>query len=213
MNEQAPTLEAKTRDRTGSRYSQRIRKQGGLPAVVYGHGEGPVSVAIDAKDAIGHIVQGEKVFELKMGDKSQTVLLKDIQYDYLGSNIIHADFARVDMDERVEIRVPIKLIGDAVGLKSAGAILMHTLNEIEIECRVANLPEEMEVDISSVDVGQTLTAGDIKLPLDTMKLLTDPNAIVVQIVTQAEEVSDEQADVEGADQPDVITEKKAEDEQ
>ncbi len=213
MNEQAPILEAKTRDRTGSRYSQRIRKQGGLPAVVYGHGEGPVSVSLDARDAIGHIIQGEKVFELKMGDKSQTVLLKDIQYDYLGSNIIHADFARVDMDERVEIRVPIKLIGDAVGLKSAGTILMHTLNEIEIECRVANLPEEIEVDISSVDVGQTLTAGDIKLPLDTMKLLTDPDSIVVQIVTQAEEVSDEQADVEGTDQPDVITEKKDEGEE
>ena len=210
MQNTAPTLPAKTRPRTGSRYARRIRQQGGLPAIVYGHGESPEPISLVAIDTIRHIAKGEKVFELDMEGKIQTVLLKDLQYDYLGSNIVHADFARVNMDERVEVRVPIRLVGDAVGLKSVGAILMHTLNEIEIECRVANLPDEFEVDISAVDVGQTMTAGDIPLPLSTMNLLTDPNAIIVQIVMQAEAPSEEEETVEGEEQPDVITEKKEE---
>src|SRR5688572_1126775 len=132
MHEKSPELTAKKRERVGSRYSSRIREQGGLPAIVYGHKEEPVPVSLDAREALAHITKGEKVFRLRMdGTKGepQTVLLKELQFDYLGSRIVHADFARVSLTDRVTVKVPVHLIGEAKGLKTAGAILMHPTSE------------------------------------------------------------------------------------
>src|SRR6188508_2045255 len=129
----APSLNAGRREKLGSRYTRRYREQGKLPAVVYGHGATPVPVVVDAKETLTHITKGEKVFTLSIeGEKaSQTVLLKDLGYDYLGTNIIHADFARVDLNERVHVRVHVTLLGDPKGLKTAGNILMHPTNEVD----------------------------------------------------------------------------------
>lgn len=216
MHEKAPVLTAKKRERLGSRYCQRIRKQGGLPAIVYGHGEQPIPVYLNFREAVRYINAGEKVFRMELQDgqesfKDQVVLLKDLQFDYLGTNIVHADFARVDLNERVHTRVPIHLIGDAKGLKTAGNILMHPTTQVDIECRVADIPDHVEVDISELDVGHAITASEIKLPKPDMKMLTDPHAIVAQCVVQLEVKGEEAAVVsaEGA-QPEVITAKKPE---
>jgi large subunit ribosomal protein L25 len=141
------------------------------------------------------------------------VLLKELQFDYLGTNVVHADFARVDLEERVAVRVPIHLVGEAIGLKSVGAILMHPTNEIEIECKVANLPDYLEVNIAGLEAGGSLHARDIPLPLPTMKLLSDPGLIVAQIVSthlQGGETPAEAVQVAGQSQPEVITERKHE---
>jgi large subunit ribosomal protein L25 len=214
--ETAPVLSAKRRERTGSRYCARVRQAGGLPAIVYGHGEAPVSIALDGTDTINHLTKGEKVFKLQLDDESDTqvVIIKALQFGHLGNNIVHADFARVDFDERIEVRVTVHLVGEAVGLAEAGAILMHPTNELEIECRVANLPSTIEVDVSELEAGSILHAGEITLPLPTMKLVTDPKAIVAQIVVQAqvEEEPEEAAEVTGDAEPEVLTEKKEEEE-
>src|ERR1051325_2032173 len=99
MHEQSPVLTAKKRERLGTRYSARIRGTGGLPAILYGHKEEPLPVYLDSREALGHISKGEKVFRFQMdGAKdSQTVLLKDVQFDYTGNKIVHADFARVSL--------------------------------------------------------------------------------------------------------------------
>ncbi len=210
MSDGTPTLTAETRERTGSRYSKRLRDAGKLPAIVYGHGETPVAIALDHKEALSHFAKGEKVFSLSVGGKAQNVLLKDLGYDYLGNNIVHADFARVDLDERVDVRAHLHFVGNAKGLKKAGAILMKPITELELNCTVANLPDEIEVDISDLDVGDAIHAGEIKLPKSTMKLLNEPDAVVVQIVVQAEEEAEgEGAEVsDDAAQPAVIGEKK-----
>jgi large subunit ribosomal protein L25 len=217
MNQNTPVLNAKRRERVGTRYCNRIRRAGGLPAVVYGHGEAPVAIQLDATDALLHVGKGEKVFQIQLeGDGDpQVVLLKELQFDHLGTNVVHADFARVDLDETVEVRVPIHLVGEAIGLKTAGAILMHPTNEVEIECRVVNLPEFIEVDVSALEAGHALHASDITLPLPTMKLITEPGAIVAQIVVQThtEEVAAAPAEAAAASapaQPEVITERKKE---
>ncbi len=216
MHEKAPLLKASHRDKLGSRYSQRVRKAGGLPAVVYGHGQNPVSITLDAREALTHIKSGEKVFRLdfpgtKDKDEGQMVLLKDLQFDYLGTNIVHADFARVDLNERVRTRVAIHLIGEAKGLKQAGAILMHPNNEVEVECRVVDLPDFVEVRIDELDVGHAITAADIKLPKADMKMITDSHSIVAQIIIQQEVVVAEATPAAaGTAEPEVITAKKAE---
>ena len=174
MSDTTTQLSAKKRERTGSRYSQRIRNAGGLPAVVYGHKEEPISISLDAHEAIMHITRGEKVFELDIEGASQHVLLKDLGYDYLGTNIIHADFARVDLNERVQTKAHLRFIGDALGLKTSGAIMMHPSTELELDVLVSNIPDHIDVDVSEMEVGDIIHASDVKLPLESMKLLTDP---------------------------------------
>lgn len=214
MHEKAPLLSASTRDKFGSRYCARLRDQGQLPAVLYGHKEAPVPITIPMRDAVSHITKGEKVFRLDFPgakDQTQMVLLKELQFDYLGTNIVHADFARVSLTERVKTRVAIHLVGEAKGLKQAGAILMHPTNEVEVETTIAELPDFLEVNIAELDVGHAITAAEVQLPNATMKMITDPHSIVAQIVIQLEEKVAEAA-VVGADAaaPEVLTAKKAE---
>jgi len=214
MQDEATQLHAKKRDRQGSRYAARERKAGRLPAVVYGHKEDPVSVSLDAKETLTYISKGEKVFALDIdGGKTETVLLKDLQFDHLGTDVIHADFARVDLDERVIVHPRIKLVGDAKGLKKAGAVLMHPTGYIEIECTVANLPEVIEVDVSDLDVGDSISAGEITLPKPTMVLKTDAESVLATITVVSEQEADTSAEAaDTAAEPEVTTGKKAEDE-
>lgn len=207
------TLEAKTRDKVGSRYARRARTAGELPIVLYGHKQGPVHLSINAKTALLHFEDGEKVFILSIGGKQENALLKDLQFDYLGTNVIHADFERVDLDEEVETNLSITLKGDAVGLKSEGAILFSNMNEILVKCKVRDILEHIDVDISGLEAGDSIHAGDIKLPAG-MTLMDDAEDTVcsIQIIKEQEAVGEE-AEVEGAGPagPEVITEKKEED--
>ncbi|MDF1870505.1 MAG: 50S ribosomal protein L25 [Phycisphaerales bacterium] len=210
MSDTTPTLTAAKRERTGSRYSRRLRESGSLPAVVYGHKEEPVSIALDMHETMLHLKKGEKLFELDLEGTKQHVLLKDLGYDYLGTNIIHADFSRVDLNERVDTRAHLTFVGEAAGLKTSGAIMMHPINDIELNVLISNLPDHIDVDVSEMEVGDVLHASDVKLPLESMKLLTDPDTIIAQIVMKAvqEDDTDESGEVsaEGAS-PEVIGEK------
>lgn len=212
MHEQAPILEASLRERTGSRYTQRVRANGMLPGVIYGHKETPVSIALHAKDTLNHILKGEKVFRISLDSgEPEIVLLKDVQFGYLGNDIIHADFARVSLTERVHTRVHISLVGEAKGLKRAGAILIHPVTEIELDVQVSNIVDHIDVDVTELDVEGIIYASQVKLPISTMKLLTDPKAIVAQIVMSAAgDDSSEAADVSAAAAPEVLTERKKE---
>ncbi len=215
MHEKAPMLKASHREQHGSRYCQRLRDKGELPAVVYGRGKNPVSITLNMREAVSHFTKGEKVFRLDMPgvkdiDEGQMVLLRDLQFDYLGNNIVHVDLARVSLTDRVRTKVPVHLIGEAVGLKQAGAILMHPMNEIEIECPVQDIPEFFEVRIDELDVGHAISCADVKLGA-SMKLMSDKHANVAQIVIQQELKLDEAvAAAPGAAEPEVLTAKKEE---
>lgn len=222
MHENAPMLQAQVREKLGSRYTRRVRDTGGLPAVVYGRGKEPVAITLNAKEAVTHILKGEKVFRLDFpgtssADEGQMVLLKELQFGYLGNNIVHADFSRVSLSDRVTVKVPVHLLGDAKGLKQAGAILLHPTAELEIECMVSEIPDHIEVTVTDLDVDQSISAAEVKLPSASMKLKTDSHAIVAQVMVQKEEVvaaTAEAGTVEGAakSEPEVITAKKKEEE-
>ncbi|MBL8746792.1 MAG: 50S ribosomal protein L25, partial [Phycisphaerae bacterium] len=143
----AHTLKAQRRERLGSRYAKRDRSAGKLPAVLYGHGQPPVSIALEAKEALRYFHQGEKVFTIELSGegKGQTVILKDLQFDYLGTNVVHVDLARVDLDEEITANVHVNLVGEAIGMKKAGAILTHPVTQIAIRCTVRTLPDHIDV--------------------------------------------------------------------
>ncbi len=210
---QTHELSAEKRSGVGSRDAQRLRKEGKLPAVLYGHKLGTEHIMLDAKEAITHFEAGEKVFELKLGGKSETALLKDLAYDFLGRQIIHADFERVDLDEKVTVNIPIHLKGEAKGLKTAGALLIHPASDIEVECRVRDMQDSLDVDVSHLGVGDALHASEVTLPAG-WTLMSDPDTVLAAIQIKKEEAEGEEVEVEGGEgEPEVIAEKKGDDDE
>ncbi|HBS29217.1 MAG TPA: 50S ribosomal protein L25 [Phycisphaerales bacterium] len=207
------TLTVHAREKQGSRYARRERAAGRLPAVLYGHGAAPMSISLDARQALRYFHAGEKVFTLDVpGEtKQQTVILKDLQFDYLGTNVVHVDLARVDLNEEIEANVHLRFVGDALGLKKANTILTHPTVNLHIRCTVATLPDHIDVSIVSLDEGQAIHAREVVLP-PGVALLTDADAVVAAISTVKEQVETGEATaVEGQPaQPEVITEKKKE---
>jgi large subunit ribosomal protein L25 len=163
MSHETPTLTAERRERLGSKYSQRLRKAGRMPAVVYGHGAEPVSISVDAKETLTHLHHGIHVFNLAIeGAGEETCLVKDLQFGYLGDNVIHIDFTRVNLDEKVKLHVSLDFHGTPKAGSKPGHIVVHDLAELEIECAVRNIPESIRVDLDGFD--EIVHVSDLPLP-------------------------------------------------
>ncbi|MBX3365365.1 MAG: 50S ribosomal protein L25 [Phycisphaeraceae bacterium] len=214
MHEDAPILTANSRARIGSRYARREREAGGLPAVVYGHKTEPVAVSFDGRETVKHINKGERVFRMALdGGQPEYILLKDLQFDHLGTRPVHADFMRVDLNEKVRVKVPVHLIGEARGLSTAGAVMIRPMTELEIECTLATLPEYVEVIVTEMQAGDSIMASQVSMPDAGIRLMSPPDAVVAHIVVQSEEKTGEAVAADGTAapaQPTVIAEKKAE---
>jgi len=212
MKHETPIITAQVRERSGSRYAQRLRKQGRLPAVVYGHKVAPVSVSVDEKELLGHIRHGAHAMYLDIeGHKRETCLVKELQYGYLGDNVIHVDFTRVDLDEMVTVNVHLALVGVAKESLKADAIFRQEMTELAVKCKVHAIPEDIRVDLSKME-GTQLTAGEIALP-PGVTLEDDPTSLVatVAFLRKEEEPTGEEVEVDtaAAAEPEVITESKA----
>ena len=201
-------LKAHTRDTGGSKSSAQLRQQGLIPAVIYGHKEAPVSIAINARDFLTTLARGKRLFDMEIDSKPQKLFIKDVQYDHLGMDVLHADFMRVDLSEKVKVAVPIEIKGIAKGL-TEGGIIDQIMAQVEIECLVTNIPETIHANVKELGVGQVIHAGDIKLP-EGVKLLTDPQVIVISCHVMAEEKVAEVAEVEAPAGPEVIGQKEKE---
>jgi large subunit ribosomal protein L25 len=210
MKHETPTIKAERRDRLGSRYSQRLRKKGRLPGVIYGHKTDNVAVTVDHKETVGLLKHGAHVVNVAVdGAQPETCLVKDLQFGYLGDDIIHVDFARVDLNEEVEVQVHLKFVGSPEAAMKPGSVLSSPMSDIEVICKVKDIPGEIKVDISKLE--EVLMVKDIQLP-EGIRTNQTPDSVVAQITFVAEEVvvAPEAAEVvEGAAaEPEVITEKK-----
>src|SRR6478672_10600710 len=117
MAVQSVKIDVKQRSELGSRANKRLRDQGLVPGVVYGHKEAVVPVTLPKKELVGHLNHGAHVFDLAFDGRSEKVLVKEVQYDHLGIEVIHVDFARVSLDEKVEVTVAVELKGEPKGEK------------------------------------------------------------------------------------------------
>lgn len=208
-------LQVVKRERTGSRYAQRERAAGRLPAVLYGHGEDPLALSLDGKEALKFFHAGERVFDIELdGEKNtQTVMLKDIQFDHLGTDVIHVDLARVDLDETIEAEVALRFIGEPVGLRHANAVMTNQNTSITVSCTVRDLVDHIDVKVGHLDVGDSIHVGDLALP-PGLTLVSDPDAVVATIL---EKHYEEEEPLEGTEaemieggpaEPEVISESK-----
>jgi large subunit ribosomal protein L25 len=205
-------LEAEVREKLGTKGAVLLRQNGRLPAVVYGHKQVPESVSLSAHEFERAVHHGHRVLDVKIAGKVETLMIKDLQYDYLGRDIIHADLVRVDISETVKVSVPIELKGTAKGLNEGGMIEEHA-DVLEIECVVTNIPETIVVSVKDVGVGAALYAGDIELPTG-ITLVSPPETLLVTCPMKAAAVSAEEEGHgdEGPASPEVITERKADEE-
>lgn len=199
------SLNVELREQLGSKTASRLREQGKTPAVVYGHKQASVAIAVNTHDFVLGLHRGNRIFSADLPEGKQTLLLKALQYDHLGKNIMHADLVRVDLTERVTVEVPLVLRGTAKG-SGHGGVTEELLDHLEIECPVMEIPESIPVIIKDLEVGDSITAGQIALPASCV-LKTDPKALVVICHEQVEAKSTEELMAEAPAAPEVITER------
>ncbi|PCJ36908.1 MAG: 50S ribosomal protein L25/general stress protein Ctc [Cellvibrionales bacterium] len=163
-------LNANVRNDIGKGASRRLRRlDNQVPAIIYGLGETPESISL-AANQLSHALDNEAfyshIIELSIDSKSQNVILKDIQRHPAKAEILHVDFLRVDMNQKLTIRAPLHFLNEeeCVGVKMEGGQISHSMNDIEIECLPGDLPEYIEVDMAEITLGQTLHISDVILP-------------------------------------------------
>jgi large subunit ribosomal protein L25 len=206
--EKSLLLKAEIREQTGSGHAAKVRKGGRIPAVVYGHKEEPVAISLDAHNLVEGLHHGHRVMDVQIGKKQQKMIIKALQYDHLGRDIIHVDLMRVDVTETIRVTVPIELKGTAKGTHEGGVVEMHT-NRLEIECKVTDIPEAIVVSVKEIGVGDTLHASDVELP-SGVKLVSAPSTLLVTCSLVAAAKSTEELEAEMPAAPEVIGEVKEE---
>jgi large subunit ribosomal protein L25 len=187
-------LEAQTRDSFGKNEARRTRREGHVPAVLYGgdgNGATPIAVHPKALLKILHSDSGQNtLIQLKLAGAGETrVLVKDFQLDPVTHEVLHADFYRVAMDKLLRVTIPIVVHGEPPGVKQQGGILEHIRREIEIECLPADIPEHIDLDVSELMLHQGIRVRDIA-PNPKWKPISDADMMVVHVIMpKAEEVA------------------------
>jgi large subunit ribosomal protein L25 len=203
----AESLNVKRRQKLGGGNNRRLRRTGQVPAVLYGHGEACVPLAIESSAIMGVIRHGHKLVKLQ-GDISEGAFIKAVQWDVYGKNLIHIDLLRVSDTEKVRTTVTIELKGTAAGL-SEGGIIEFVLHELEIECPAAAVPDKLIVNINELHLGQAIHAREVVLP-EGAKVLDDEDLVVVHCIAPHIEEAETTAPVAepGAVEPELIRKEK-----
>ena len=200
---EAVKLTAQPRTGSGSRAADKLRKKGLVPGIVYGHKEANVSVAVRADELDRAIrVQHARVLDLQMDGKGETVLIRDLQWDYLGKEMLHVDFARVSATDRVKVTVPVELRSTPKTM--GGGVLDQPFHHLHVECSPLSIPDAIRIDVTNLTLGNPIHVRDIQFP-EGVTPLEPPETVVVHIKLPGMEAV---APEGGAVEPEVLTAKK-----
>ena len=180
----AEALKVEVRQSRGTRDARRMRRDGRIPAVLYGHGEASIALAIGQDDLATVLRHQSRLVDLQ-GAVNESALIRALQWDAFGVDVLHVDFARVSADERIEVQVSVELRGTAPGV-TEGGVIEHLLHELTIECLATAIPDRIQVRISGLKKDEAITVGQLELP-EGVKMVSDPEDIVVQCVEAAAE--------------------------
>jgi large subunit ribosomal protein L25 len=183
-----------------------LRSQGDIPAICYRKGLESIALSLNGARFQKVIKKGggrNVLIRLKIKDndhhKQKTVMLKELQRGPL-SNVLHVDFLEVLMDQKIVVAVPVRLVGEATEVLRAGANIQQVRREVEIECLPAKIPDHIEVDISSLKIGDSFQVENITADPD-IRILTDPKEPIITIISQEEEIEEKAAEEEVTEQP------------
>lgn len=209
-------INASNRKVHGTGASRRMRSEGKLPGVIYGGSGEAQSIELDHKDMF-YKLQNEafhaSILSINLDGKKEQVLLRDVQMHPFKQQVLHVDFQRIKLGEKISMRVPLNLINAEVapGIKLSGGMVNQVMTEIEISCLPKDLPEFITVDLSEMDIGDTLNLEDLDLPegVEIPSLLKGDNLPVVSLIAQRVQTEeDETEDVEGIEGDDGGAESK-----
>ncbi len=199
-------LKVTSRQQTGTAACRRLRNQNLVPAVIYGHGEQALPVSLPRHEVELLLAHGARLLDITLDKKPQKVLIKDVQHDHLGMNIVHVDLVRVSLDEKIHLTVPIELRGAVDAASHGGGVVEQHLMQLEVECLASNIPESILIRVGKLELGESIRVKD--LPVDQgVTVLSDPEALVVTVKIVVVEVSAEDAAAEAepeAEEPEVI---------
>ncbi|HEX3654869.1 MAG TPA: 50S ribosomal protein L25 [Pirellulales bacterium] len=205
----AEVLKVEKRKPHGKREARRLRAAGSVPANLYGHGEENVSLVLRADEVRAVVRHGARVVDLE-GAVKEKAFIRDLQWDTYGTHVLHMDLTRVSADERLEIKIAVELRGTAAGTQQGG-IVEQVIHDVDIECLATDIPEKLFLRIGDLQLDGSLTASAIELP-PGVKLVSDPDELVVHCVHPAAETEAEPTAGAGAE-PEVIGRKAEEGEE
>ena len=221
MPEQFIEIEVEPRATTGKKSRREAAEKGLIPGIVYGGGKDPVPIAVDPKKII-QILRSEKgrnsilLFSLKGTQAQRHVMVKDIQVNPVSNELIHADFTRIMMDQKVRVEVPLVFEGVAWGVKTQGGLMDVIMREVEIESLPADIPDRIRIDLTPLKVGDSVKVSDLQVG-DKVKILEDdgnqPVVIIAAPRIEAAATEEGEEAAEEGQEPEVIAKgKKAEEE-
>jgi large subunit ribosomal protein L25 len=212
------TIEVQRRETLGKNANRRLRTTGQVPAVVYGAGRDPLNIQVEAEKVEQLLKSGSgenTVFLLKLAgtDQSRHTMIRELQTDAITGEMIHIDFLRILLDQKVRVMVPVKLEGEAPGVKTDGGMLDFITRELELECLPNDIPRYLTADISDLRIGQHLEARQLELP-EEVTLLGEPERVLVsvaqsRVAVEEEEEGDELLET-ASPEPEVVGQGKAE---
>ncbi|MFW6006950.1 MAG: 50S ribosomal protein L25 [Halanaerobiales bacterium] len=185
-------VEVEKREETGKGAARRLRRNGFIPGIVYGKTRKSESLIVDPRD-ISNKLNINAIIDLKIvadeEEDEEVVMIKDYQKDVIKGNLIHVDFQQISMDEKIAVTVPINLVGDAYGVQEGG-VLQQLMREVEIEALPDDVPDELDLDISELDVGDSLQVSDLEIE-DDIDIMDSLDEVIVTVVTPSEEITEE----------------------
>lgn len=195
----AEVLEVENREKIGTAATQRLRRAGRVPAVLYGHGEKTSHLSIPEVQVQTLLRHHSRTVTLT-GAIQDTALVRAVQFDPLGIEVLHLDLLRVNLKELVEVTVPIRQHGDPIGIREGG-VLLENLHSVEIRCPAGEIPDFVGLNVTDLHVGGQLTAGELELP-SGVELVTPADTVVAHIEEPKEHV---EVAGEAAAEPELIS--------
>ena len=204
-------IEAQKRETINKTSRSTLRKEGKVPAIFYSKHHDPLPVQF-AERAIHPLVFTSKTSLISLnveGHEELDCIIKDVQFDPVTEKIVHIDLLGLKKGEKIQIEVPVQLVGNPIGIKEGG-ILQHTLHKVEIECLPADIPEHLEIDVVNLKLGQAIHAGDLKF--DNFVILNSPESIIASVThPKVEKEAAVAGETPAVTEPEVIAKGKAQD--
>jgi large subunit ribosomal protein L25 len=179
---------------TEGKANKQLRKKGLIPGNITGHNEESQAIQVDAVafDALRRSGATTNLIQLTMSDApTQTVLIRHVQRAPTSDQILHIDFSRIGMDERITAKVPLRYVGESLSVKTQGGVLLHLLEKLDVECPASDIADYFDVDISSLtEIDATLRAGDVKIPAN-YTLITPPDEFIAKVAATRAQVTQE----------------------
>ncbi len=208
-------LSARNRLVKGKEAAKKLRRQGITPAIIYGSRKENLPICFNTNEFL-KLVHGElhenMIFEINLegdnGNKKPNVIIKEIQTNPVNGTLLHVDFYEISMEQMIEVHVPVEIIGEAVGVKDEGGLLDHISREILIECLPEYLPENIQIDVSALRLGDSLHIKDITFP-PGVKHIENPDKVILTIIHKLKGRVEEVLITEEEEEPEVLTQKSS----